>query len=250
MLLSSVPSVACLNPLEEPIPETVKPAQPAPKNKRKNAAGASESVPVPMKRPSAAARTVSEDKKEMCAVLKNSGVAAPAAAHEKNDEDDQDEVDETPGVMKRPSALQKPSFTGRGDAKKKAHTKDHQKKAGKPSDVTYHNPSWHKAGNNWQLKSSHGYIMSVACPQIIRFPCHLVCSACKILACPPHFSFFQCQHVPTIRLAVLWLRRRIPRKWLCLGCLGQECLDTLATWLKIAAVHSAQDTLLQKLKQG
>jgi hypothetical protein len=190
MLLSSVPSVACLNPLEEPIPETVKPAQPAPKNKRKNAAGASESVPVPMKRPSAAARTVGEDKKEMGAVLKNSGVAAPAAAHEKNDEDDQDEVDETPGVMKRPSALQKPSFTGRGDAKKKAHTKDHQKKAGKPSDVTYHNPSWHKAGNNWQLKSSHGYIMSVACPQIIRFPCHLVCSACKILACPLIFLFF------------------------------------------------------------
>ena len=83
MLLSSVPSVACLNPLEEPIPETVKPAQPAPKNKRKNAAGASESVPVPMKRASAAARTVGEDKKEMGAVLKNSGVAAPAAAHEK-----------------------------------------------------------------------------------------------------------------------------------------------------------------------
>ena len=62
--------------------------------------------------------------------------------------------------------------------------------------------------------------------------------------------FFQCQYVPTIRLAVPGSRRRIPRKWLCLGCLGQECRDTLALWLKMAAVHSAQSGHLAPKVEG
>ena len=115
-----------------------------------------------MKRPSAAAPTVGEDSN-------SSAVAAPVAAPE--DEDDQDEVDEPPDVMKRPSALRKPL---KKDTKKKPQTKDQKKRGAKPSEVTYQNPSWHKSCNNWQLESNRGYIMSVACPPFIRFCCHFL----------------------------------------------------------------------------
>ena len=131
-----------MNSLEEPVVQEV--SKPAPTNKRKNAAGAanSEPVPVPMKRPSAAARMVGEENKEMGTPMKRpSGAAASAPAQEEDDNDaddldEVDEVDETP-VMKRPSALRKPSEKiSKVDTKKKPQTKDkNEKKPGKARSI-------------------------------------------------------------------------------------------------------------------
>ena len=50
---------------------------------------------------------------------------------------------------------------------------------------------------------------------------------------------------------MLWSSRRIPGKWLRLGCFGNEYRDTVTpSWLKIAAFYSAKDTMLEKLKEG